>query len=80
MTELEKYKQALDVACSLMNGDVFYGYDANRIFSEVMDKKGVFCSCDYADVILDNLDFFLHGNPEGMKDEYKIIIRDEDGV
>ena len=62
--ELEKYENALDVACGLINGDVFYGYDTDKIYSEIMEKDGACCSNDYRDFILDNLDFLLHGQTE----------------
>ena len=56
MTECRKYKKAFEVACELLNGSILYGYDSDRIFSEMMDKDGVVSSFSYEEFILNNLD------------------------
>ena len=54
--ESEKYKKAFTVACELLNGGILYGYDSDRIFSEMMKKDGVVSSFSYEEFILNNLD------------------------
>jgi hypothetical protein len=56
MTERRKYKKAFKVACELLNGAILYGYDSDRIFSEMMKKDGVVSSFSYEKFILNNLD------------------------
>ena len=51
-----EYKRAFKVACELLNDDVLYGYDRDRIFAEVMQAEGVFSSEDYERFILQHLD------------------------
>ena len=52
----KKYKKAFKVACELLNGDTLYGYDADRIFKECMEKEGVVSAFDYEEFILEHLD------------------------
>lgn len=56
MTERRKYKRAFKIACELLNGSILYGYDNDRIFSEMMKKDGVVSSNSYEKFILANLD------------------------
>jgi hypothetical protein len=56
MTERRKYKKAFEIACELLNGDILYGYDSDRIFSEMLEKDGVVSSNSYEEFILNNLD------------------------
>lgn len=56
MTERRKYKKAFRIACELLNGGILYGYDSDRIFSEMMEKDGVVSSDSYEEFILTNLD------------------------
>ena len=56
MTERRKYKKAFKIACELLNGSILYGYDSDRIFSEMMEKDGVVSSYSYEEFILTNLD------------------------
>lgn len=56
MTESRKYKKAFRIACELLNGGNLYGYDSDRIFSEMMKKDGVVSSDSYEEFILTNLD------------------------
>lgn len=63
MTERRKYKRAFKIACELLNGSILYGYDNDRIFSEMMKKDGVVSSNSYEKFILANLDR-LSGNAE----------------
>lgn len=56
MTEHRKYKKAFKIACELLNGCILYGYDNDRIFSEMMEKDGVVSSDSYEKFILANLD------------------------
>ena len=50
-----KYKRAFKVACELLNGDMLYGYDTDRIFEECMKKDGVVSEKSYEEFILRNL-------------------------
>lgn len=56
MSKHRRYKAAFRVACELLNGDYLYGYDADTIFAEIMDKEGIVASDLYEKFILDNLD------------------------
>ena len=56
MTKYRKYKKAFQIACELLNGSVLYGYDADRIFEEMMEKNGIVSSFSYEDFILEHLD------------------------
>lgn len=56
MTRYKKYKRAFKIACELLNGSYLYGYDADRIFEEMMKKDGVVSSFSYEDFILEHLD------------------------
>lgn len=56
MTERRKYKKAFKIACELLNGGNMYGYDNDRIFSEMMEKDGVVSSDSYEEFIIANLD------------------------
>lgn len=56
MTERRKYKKAFKIACELLNGSILYGYDSDRIFSEMMEKDGVVSPDSYEEFILTNLD------------------------
>ena len=56
MTRYRKYKKAFRIACELLNGSTLYGYDNDRIFSEIMEKDGVVAPWSYEKFILTNLD------------------------
>ena len=56
MIERRKYKKAFKIACELLSGAILYGYDSDRIFSEMMEKDGVVSSFSYEEFILNNLD------------------------
>jgi hypothetical protein len=56
MTERRKYKKAFKIACELLIGGTLYGYDTDRIFSEMMEKDGVVSSDSYEEFIIANLD------------------------
>ena len=56
MTRYKKYKRAFKIACELLNGSYLYGYDADRIFDEMMKRDGVVSSLSYEDFILEHLD------------------------
>lgn len=70
MTGRRKYKKAFKIACELLNGSILYGYDSDRIFSEIMDKDGVVSSDSYERFILNNLDR-LSGKSERVGSEDK---------
>lgn len=70
MTEHRKYKKAFKIACELLNGGILYGYDSDRIFSEMMQKDGVVSSDSYEKFILNNLDR-LSGRGERIESEGK---------
>ena len=61
MKKKKKYKRAFRVACELLNGDVLYGIDADKIFEIMMKKKGIVGSFSYEKYILKNLDFLERG-------------------
>jgi hypothetical protein len=54
----EQYKQALFIACDLLNGSILYGIDADKLFEIMMEKEGVVSTFVYQDYILNNLDRF----------------------
>ena len=39
MTKYRKYKKAFQIACELLNGSILFGYDTDRIFEEMMEKR-----------------------------------------
>lgn len=55
MTKYRKYKKAFQIACELLNGSILYGYDADRIFEEIMEKDGIVGPWSYEKFILNNL-------------------------
>lgn len=55
MNRYRKYKKAFKIACELLNGCYLYGYDAEKIFEEIMEKDGVVSSSSYEEFILNNL-------------------------
>ena len=61
MKKKKKYKRAFRVACELLNGDVLYGIDADKIFEIMMKKKGIVGSFSYEKYILKHLDFLERG-------------------
>jgi len=65
MTRYKKYKRAFKIACELLNGSYLYGYDADRIFDEMMKKDGVVSSLSYEDFILEHLDELSGKRGEG---------------
>lgn len=56
--KLDTYKMAFRVAVQLLNGDVIYGIDDDRLFIKIMEIEGGACSLDYEKFILENLDRF----------------------
>jgi hypothetical protein len=70
-----KYKKAFKVACELLNGAILYGYDSDRIFSEIMEKDGIVSSFSYEEFILNNLDRLTGSESENKKYEAKVITR-----
>lgn len=52
----QRYDIALSVACDLLNGATLYGYDVDRIYSEIMDKEGVVTGKSYRKFIFDHLE------------------------
>lgn len=56
MTKYRKYKKAFQIACELLNGSILYGYDADRIFEEMIEKDGCVGSISYEEFILTHLD------------------------
>lgn len=69
MTERRKYKKAFRIACELLNGDILYGYDSDRIFAELMEKDGVVSAFSYEEFILNNLDRLTGASPTGAESE-----------
>lgn len=66
-----EYKKAFEIACSLMNGDIWYGVDKDTIYIETMNKQGTFSCLDYERYILSNLSFFTdskHYTDKEVKD------------
>lgn len=61
MKRAKKYKQAFRVACELLNGDMLYGYDADKIFEDTLDKDGVVTPYSYERYILRHLDKLTGG-------------------
>lgn len=53
---MNTYEIAFNIACDLLNGGILYGYDADRIFEEIMKKQGSVSSLDYRDYILEHLE------------------------
>lgn len=64
VNELALYKAALRVACELLNGDVVYGIDAERLFNKIMNTDGNVCSLDYESFILKNIWRFSDNDKE----------------
>ena len=60
-TGVPDYKNAFKVACELLNGDVLFGIDSDRIFEEVMKKEGCVGSDSYEKYILEHLEYLMHG-------------------
>lgn len=58
MTKYRKYKRAFRIACELLNGDVIYGIDRDKIIKEALEKDGCVCCFTYEEFILNNLDRF----------------------
>lgn len=56
MTKYRKYKKAFRIACELLNGSILFGYDADEIFKEMMEKDGCVGPWSYEEFILANLD------------------------
>lgn len=61
MIDASDYKNAFRVACELLNGDVLFGIDSDRIFEEVMKKEGCVGSDSYERYILEHLEYLMHG-------------------
>lgn len=68
MTKYRKYKKAFQIACELLNGSMLYGYDADKIFEEIMEKEGIVGPWSYEEFILNNLDR-LNGKAESEDKE-----------
>ena len=49
------YRRAFKIACELLNGDVLYGIDADKIYELMMKKDGVISSSSYEEYILNHL-------------------------
>lgn len=56
--DLDRYKEAFFIACQLMNGDVIYGIDEDKIFELVMDKYDMVSPFRYQQFILEHIDRF----------------------
>ena len=53
---MTRYEIALNIACDLLNGAIRYGYDVDRIYSEIMEKDGFVMGESYRQFILDHLE------------------------
>ena len=56
MTKYRKYKKAFQIACELLNGSILYGYDADKIFEEMIEKDWCVGPESYEEFILTHLD------------------------
>ena len=52
------------VACDLMLGANYYGYDTDKIFEEVMEKHGVVSGNLIKEYLIENANEFLKGMAE----------------
>ena len=55
------YRRAFKIACDLLNGDVMFGVDAEKIFEIMMDKDDMVTSTSYEEYILKHLQELDHG-------------------
>lgn len=55
------YRRAFKIACDLLNGDVMFGVDAEKIFEVMMDKNDMVTSTSYEEYILNHLQELDHG-------------------
>lgn len=58
---MKDYKRAFYIACELLNGNVLYGVDADKIYEQMMEKDGCVTYLSYIDYILNHLDELDHG-------------------
>ncbi len=49
------YRRAFKIACDLLNGDILYGVDADKIYEIMMQKDDVVSSSSYEEYILNHL-------------------------
>lgn len=49
------YRRAFKIACDLLNGDILYGVDTDKIYELMMQKDGVVSSSSYEEYILNHL-------------------------
>lgn len=54
-TNIIDYHRAFKIACDLLNGDVLYGVDTDKIYELIMKKDGVVSSSSYEEYILNHL-------------------------
>lgn len=55
------YRRAFKIACELLNGDVLYGVDSDRIFEIMMERDGMVSNDSYEEYILSHLQELDHG-------------------
>ncbi len=55
------YKRAFKIACELLNGNILYGMDSEKIFETMMDKDGIADNKSYEEYILSHMDELDHG-------------------
>ena len=55
------YRRAFKIACDLLNGDVLYGVDSDRIYEIMMRRDGEVANYSYEEYILNHLQELDHG-------------------
>lgn len=55
------YHRAFKIACELLNGDVLYGVDSDRIFEIMMERDCIVANDSYEEYILNHLQELDHG-------------------
>lgn len=55
------YKRAFKIACELLNGNILYGIDSEKIFEFMMNKDGIVDNESYENYILSHMDELDYG-------------------
>ena len=61
MTREIDYRRAFKIACDLLNGDILYGVDSDKIFDFMMARDGFVTKNSYEEYILNHLQELDHG-------------------
>ena len=59
--DMNDYKRAFKIACELLNGNILYGIDSEKIFEIIMNKDGIVDNESYENYILSHMDELDHG-------------------